>query len=102
MKRRIFPPWIEVIVGVSLLSGGSVNAAQSGLFTYEVVSGQAEITAYPAGETGHLDIPVELDGFKVVAITGTSPTQGAFQGSSLSSVMIPEGVETLGSHAFYW
>jgi len=91
-----------VIVGVSLLGGGSVNAAQSGLFTYEVVSGQAEITAYPAGETGHLDIPVELDGFKVVAITGTSPTQGAFQGSSLSSVMIPEGVETLGSHAFYW
>ena len=79
-----------------------MNAAQSGLFTYEVVSGQAEITAYPAGETGHLDIPVELDGFKVVAITGTSPTQGAFQGSSLSSVMIPEGVETLGSHAFYW
>jgi len=91
-----------VIAGVCLLGGGSVNAAQSGLFTYEVVSGQAEITAYPAGETGHLDIPVELDGFKVVAITGTSPTQGAFQGSSLSSVMIPEGVETLGSHAFYW
>ena len=91
-----------MIVGVCLLGGGSVNAAQSGLFTYEVVSGQAEITAYPAGETGHLDIPVELDGFKVVAITGTSPTQGAFQGSSLSSVMIPEGVETLGSHAFYW
>ena len=102
MKRKLFPPWIDVIVVVFLLCGGAVNAAQSGLFTYEVVSGQAEIIAYPAGETGHLDIPAELDGFSVVAITGTSATQGAFQNSGLSSVTIPEGVETLGSHAFYW
>ena len=69
-----------MIVGVSLLGGGSVNAAQSGLFTYEVVSGQAEITAYPAGETGHLDIPVELDGFKVVAITGHFANARGFPG----------------------
>jgi hypothetical protein len=95
-------PLIDVIVVFFLLCGGAVNAAQSGLFTYEVVSGQAEITAYPQGETGNLDIPPQLDGFRVVAITGNSPTQGAFQRSNLSSVTIPEGVETLGSHAFYW
>ncbi|MCH1418903.1 MAG: leucine-rich repeat domain-containing protein, partial [Akkermansiaceae bacterium] len=102
MKRKLFLPWIDVIVVVFLLRGGAVNAAQSGLFTYEVTDGQAEIIAYPAGETGHLDIPAELDGFSVVAITGTSPTQGAFQNSGLSSVTIPEGVETIGPHAFYW
>ncbi|MCH1419420.1 MAG: leucine-rich repeat domain-containing protein [Akkermansiaceae bacterium] len=102
MKRKLFLLWIDVIIVVFLLRGGAVNAAQSGLFTYEVVNGQAEITAFPKDETGHLDIPAELDGFKVAAITGASPTQGAFRHSNLSSVKIPEGVETIGDHAFYW
>ena len=101
MKRDIFPTWRDVAAVFLVLCGATANADQSGLFTYKIVNGQAEITAFPVDETGHLDIPAELDGFKVVAITGTSPTQGAFQGSSLNSVKIPEGVETLGNHAFY-
>lgn len=101
LTKNIFRAWGATVAAACCHWGAVADAAESGLFTYEVVNGRAEITAFATGETGHLDIPAELDGFKVVAITGTSPTQGAFQHSSLSSVRIPEGVETIGSHAFH-
>ncbi len=83
-----------------LLVGSQAHSAQSGLFTYEVVDGKVHITAYPAEETGHLDIPAQLDGIPVTAITGTGG-KGAFEGSRLDSVTIPEGVETIGDSSFY-
>ena len=75
--------------------------AQSGLFTYEVLANEASITAYPTTETGHLQIPATLAGFPVKKISGPSPSKGAFQGSRLNSVTIPEGVTVVGNFAFY-
>ena len=75
--------------------------AQSGLFTYTVLANEASITAYPTTETGHLQIPATLDGFPVRKISGSSTSKGAFQGSQLNSVTLPEGVTVVGNSAFY-
>ena len=65
-------------------------------FKYTVLSdGTAEITGY-SGNAGTLDIPSEIDGYKVTGIG-----DGAFYGGSFSSVTIPDGVTSIGSKAFY-
>jgi hypothetical protein len=84
------------------LAPSFVFGAQSGLFTYTVLANEASITAYPSTETGHLQIPATLDGFPVKKILGPSLNIGAFQGSQLNSVTIPEGVTVVGNFAFYF
>ena len=83
-----------------LLVGTRAYGEESGLFTYTIVDGEVHITDYPTEKTGHLDIPAQLDGMPVTAITGTAGT-GAFKWSKLNSVAIPEGVETVGDSSFF-
>ena len=84
---------------VLMLMSGNLQAEVSGLFTYQVVNGGVHITDYPDNVTGHVEIPAEIDGKPVTAITGVGQT-GAFFGSKLASVTIPPTVTLIGDAAF--
>lgn len=60
----------------------------------EYVDGEITITKYKGSEA-EVIIPAEIDGKPVTTIGG-----GAFQGSSITSVVVPEGVKTIGYGAF--
>lgn len=63
--------------------------------------GTVTITRY-LGSGGDVTIPTELDGMAVTAIGYTAEDfAGAFQGSGVGSVVIPEGVTDILDNAFY-
>ena len=98
-------PLIWIFGIVSILSVGNVGAEQFGLFTYREVDGTVEITGFPKDLEIHVDIPAEIDGKPVVAITGNGATdpnefEGAFSFSQITSITIPESVTTIGRFAF--
>ncbi|KPU46070.1 hypothetical protein OXPF_05530 [Oxobacter pfennigii] len=58
------------------------------------------ITKY-TGEGGDVKIPAKIDGKKVIAIGNTFKETGAFQGcTTLTSVIIPDGVTEIQDNAF--
>ena len=63
-------------------------------FTYTVSNGYATITGYSGAEKT-LVIPASIDGYKIIAIG-----DGAFEDSRLESVIISDGVESIGWFAF--
>lgn len=63
-------------------------------FTYSVSNGYATITGY-LGSDKSLVIPASIDGYKVVSIGDR-----AFEDSSLTNVIISDGVESIGWFAF--
>jgi hypothetical protein len=62
-------PLILIFGMISILSLGNVGAEQFGLFTYDEVDGTVEISSFPEDLEIHVDIPAEIDGKPVVAIT---------------------------------
>ena len=94
--RRIFSLVFlcTVLAALCVLLRPTAEAATSGDFTYTVSNGEATITGY-TGYAGDVDIPSTLDGYPVTAIG-----DGAFYGSSLAAVEIPNGVTTIGDGAF--
>ena len=62
-------PLILIFGMISILSLGNVGAEKFGLFTYDEVDGTVEITSFPEDLEIHVDIPAEIDGKPVVAIT---------------------------------
>jgi len=54
---------------ISILSLGNIGAEQFGLFTFGEVDGTVEITGLPKDLEIHVDIPAEIDGKPVAAIT---------------------------------
>ncbi len=66
------------------------------IYTYTLLKGEAAITHYSGTDTA-LTIPATVDGYPVTAIAN-----GAFSmKSALTSVVIPEGVISIGVEAFY-
>ena len=96
MKRRVFSFLLVLVLTIACLPLSSVSAAQtSDGYIYTVTNGEATITDY-TGIGGKLTIPSKLGGYPVTAI-GTA----AFSSyGSLTSVVIPEGVTSLGRTAF--
>ena len=66
----------------------------SSCFRYTVRDGQVTVTGY-LGHTGAVTIPAEINGCPVAAIG-----DGAFRGATLTSVVLPESVETVGWFSF--
>lgn len=93
--------WICLVL-ISLSSAG-FGAEQFGRFTYRVVGETIEIIDYPKDLPGEVEIPAEIDGKPVTAITGLGDPDefdGAFAFSEISSVTIPDSVTTIGNEAF--
>lgn len=66
------------------------------VFRYEIVEGKATITGLQDGVTlDYIVIPDTIEDYPVTAIGWE-----AFAGSTFSTIIIPEGVTTIGMHAF--
>lgn len=89
---------ICMLLAAALLLGlisSSGYALEEGGFVYSVVGGEAKITAY-SGHATELTLPAALGGYPVTAISYC-----AFRNcASLTSVVIPEGVVSIGSNPF--
>ena len=66
----------------------------SGKFEYEVDDGTVTITKY-MGNDASVKVPASIDGKPVTAIG-----RAAFQGKSMKSLSLPEGLQEIGSRAF--
>ncbi|MDR0920732.1 MAG: leucine-rich repeat domain-containing protein, partial [Oscillospiraceae bacterium] len=89
---------IFMVLGVfSAFPSLGVNAETFEDYTYTVLEdGTAEITDYTGTDT-ELEIPAEINGYIVNSIG-----EDAFLGcSSLTSIIIPEGVTSIGNGAFW-
>ena len=100
MKKKVLSLLLAVIMVLSVipLTGITVFAETSGDFEYSVLSEDektCEITKYN-GMATELEIPSQLDGYKV-----TNIGDYAFQNCiSLESVTIPNSVTYIGDSAF--
>ena len=78
-----------------LLPTLQAHAEENGPWYYSIENGTAKITGYYGDESGHVDIPAELDGYIVTAI-GNS----AFLGREITSVTFPDTVTVIGDFSF--
>jgi len=74
-------------------------ADTSGDWTYTVSNNQATITGY-TGAGGALTIPSELGGYAVKQVGNGWPPVFGYQNTSVTSVIIPNSVTTIGDYAF--
>lgn len=85
---------LSIILAAIMLCGCFVTAFAQGDFTYTETDGEITITDY-TGTAAALEIPAEIDGKPVTAIGSY-----AFREKSITSVVIPESVNTIGNYAF--
>lgn len=86
---------LAVSFAVLWLSLASLSAEQSGPFTYEVSGEVVTIVGYSSSESDRVEIPSSIEGLPVTAIGAQ-----AFEYRRLRSVVIPEGVTSIGYAAF--
>lgn len=84
-----------VLSGSFLIAAGTVSAVQDGDYNFTVHGGVATIKNY-TGPGGAISIPSTLGGFMVVAIG----EMAFYACTTLTSVIIPDGVTTIGLYAF--
>jgi len=75
-------------------------ADTSGDWTYTVSNNQATITGY-TGAGGAVTIPSELGGYAVKKVGNDWPPVFGYQNTSVTSVIIPNSVTSIGDRAFY-
>jgi len=75
---------------------GKYRTDAGGQWKYKLEDGEAEITGYVRKPTGDLVIPGDLDGYPVTGLRENL----FFECRDLISVVIPEGVRSIGDHAF--
>ena len=93
MKRKILVFLLcFVLLCIPMLEA---QAEETGPWYYEIKNGGAYILGYYGDDSGHVEIPSELDGYTVTTI-GNS----AFMGRKMTSVTIPDTVTTLVDAAF--
>ncbi len=79
-----------------LFAFGASAANENGIL-YSVSDGEATVTGVDETVTGDVVIPAELGGYPVTAIGNE-----AFESNyNITSIVIPEGVETIGEYCFY-
>lgn len=84
-----------LLLGTVFFAFGTSAANENGFF-YNVSDGEATVTGVDETVTGDVVIPAELGGYPVTAIDDY-----AFEYNyDITSVVIPEGVETIGKYCF--
>lgn len=99
-SHRILSLILSLIMIISAVPLSSINvfAESNGIFNYEFIGdGAVEITGY-SGDATDVVIPNEIDGYKVTGIGMAAFYFG--NGSKIKSVIIPEGIVSIGSQAF--
>ena len=87
-------PFLFSVMAASLFA--ATQTVDGIAWTYSVSGGAATIESIPRDTTGDITIPSSLGGYPVTSIGNY-----AFQRcSALTSVVIPEGVTTIGDSAF--
>lgn len=100
---KLINKWTVVMMVVLLVAAvwvipAKAETATYGVltYTYDISKGQATIIDCDESVSGELEIPAQIDGYKVVGIDSY-----AFQAcKELTSIKIPEGVKTIGQRAF--
>ena len=93
MKR-----WVSLLFALVLLLSfnGLIFAESASGYEFRIEKdGTATITRYVGNDTA-LEIPTEIEGAKVAAIGNA-----AFHESLIKSIIIPEGISSIGGEAFY-
>ncbi|MBQ7117656.1 MAG: leucine-rich repeat domain-containing protein, partial [Clostridia bacterium] len=86
-----------LLLGTVFFAFGTSAANENGIL-YSVSGGEATVTGVDETVTGDVVIPAELGGYPVTAIGNE-----AFESNyNITSIIIPEGVETIGERCFYW
>lgn len=98
MKKICKLLWIAVIIVMcTVLFAFGTSAANENGILYSVSDGEATVTGVDETVTGDVVIPAELGGYPVTAIGNE-----AFESNyNITSIIIPEGVETIGERCFY-
>ncbi|MBQ9113102.1 MAG: leucine-rich repeat protein [Clostridia bacterium] len=85
----------ETDTSADTAAGSSDNIAEiSTGFKYIISDNKATITGYD-GEDTQIVIPASVDGYRIVAIA-----DGAFENTAVKSIIISDGIETVGWFAF--
>ncbi len=89
------------LVGLELPSIGDfirdkAKAATNGVFTYKINSGEVSITSCDSSASGELEIPSTIENYPVTKIENYA----FFECTSITSIIIPEGVTSIGDGAF--
>ncbi len=94
--KKLLKNFTVIIIAVSLfVCALPVTALTSGDFTYEVLNGEAVITAYNGASTD-VTVPAEIDGYTVYGIG-----EAAFKdNTTISTVTVASGVKSIGASAF--
>ncbi len=88
---------------LALLLGAALSASAHAQYSTTTSNGQITITRYTGPNSGNVVVPATIGGLPVIAVGG--PTSGgggnAFSGETgIQSIVIPEGVTTIGPGAF--
>ena len=89
---------LPLTASAAVIDGNNAVGEEYGNYEYQILDdGTAEITKYN-GEDTEVMIPSEIDGHKVIAI-GSDAFSGC---STITSITIPDGIETICFDAFGW
>lgn len=80
------------------LTANAETTYKEGYYTYTVSNGEATITRCDSSLSGAVTLPSKLGGFPMTAIGN----KAFYERSSISSVVIPNGVKSIGDEAFMW
>jgi hypothetical protein len=90
----------RIVVTLALICACHASFADtSGDWTYTVSNNQATITGY-TGAGGAVTIPSEVNGISVVRVGMQWPPIFGYQNTSVTSVIIPNSVTSIGDYAF--
>lgn len=102
--KEILPPQDTLMIageGMGLTSPpAGESATPEEYFSYTILNGKAEITAYSSEGPKDVVIPSTLGGYPVTSINGWWGG-GAFSEMGITSVEIPDSITKIGSYAFY-
>lgn len=94
--KKILKSVISVLIAISVfICTIPVTALTSGDFIYEIVNGDAVITAYNGIET-EVTVPAEIDGYTVYGVG-----ESAFKNNTkVTTVTVTAGIKSIGASAF--